>query len=133
MTDHHLRSPLGLQVVLRADFETRRQVRAGKYDGAVSTATNSDDSQGDGLLGAGRSAAVIIASTSAARGEAADTTGPILVDWLRGRGYETPAMPSSSATANPSVRPCSELLVDTPEGDRPAHHRHQRRHRAGTR
>src|SRR5690625_5492753 len=67
MTDHHLRSPLGLQVGLRADFETRRQVRAGTYDGAVSTATNSDDSQGDGLLGAGRSAAVIIASTSAAR------------------------------------------------------------------
>ena len=42
------------------------------------------------LLGAGRTAAVIIASTSAARGEAADTTGPTLVDWLRGRGYETP-------------------------------------------
>src|SRR5699024_12721441 len=90
MTDHHLRSPLGLQVGLRADCETRRQVRVGTYDGAVSTATNPDDAQGDGLLGAGRSAAVIIASTSAARGDAADTTGPILVDWLRGRGYETP-------------------------------------------
>jgi molybdenum cofactor synthesis domain-containing protein len=118
MTDHHLRSPLGLQVGLRADFETRRQVRAGTYDGAVSTATNSDDSQGDGLLGAGRSAAVIIASTSAARGEAADTTGPILVDWLRGRGYETPAA-IVVRDGEPVGQALRELLVDTPEDERP--------------
>src|SRR5699024_11319150 len=103
---------------LRAGFETRRRVRAGTYDGAVSTATNSDDSQGDGLLGAGRSAAVIIASTSAARGEAADTTGPILVDWLRGRGYETPAAIVVRA-GEPVGQALRELLVDTPEDERP--------------
>jgi molybdopterin biosynthesis enzyme MoaB len=70
------------------------------------------------LLGAGRKAAVIIASTSAARGEAADTTGPILVDWLRGRGYETPdaivvrdgepvgeALRNSSSTPRKTDRP----------------------------
>lgn len=39
-------------------------------------------------VGFGRSAAVIVASTSAAAGNASDTTGPLLVDWLRGLGYE---------------------------------------------
>src|SRR5699024_9074754 len=80
--------------------------------------TNSDDSQGDGLLGVGRSAAVIIASTSAARGEAADTTGPILVDWLRGRGYETPAA-IVVRDGEPVGQALRELLVDTPEDERP--------------
>ncbi|MBV7411422.1 bifunctional molybdenum cofactor biosynthesis protein MoaC/MoaB [Dermabacteraceae bacterium TAE3-ERU27] len=35
-------------------------------------------------------AAVLIASTRAARGEYADLTGPELVAWLRQQGYETP-------------------------------------------
>ncbi|MBV7432551.1 bifunctional molybdenum cofactor biosynthesis protein MoaC/MoaB [Dermabacteraceae bacterium TAE3-ERU5] len=35
-------------------------------------------------------AAVLIASTRAARGEYADLTGPELVAWLREQGYETP-------------------------------------------
>ncbi|HCG55639.1 MULTISPECIES: MogA/MoaB family molybdenum cofactor biosynthesis protein [Brevibacterium] len=75
-------------------------------------------SQTDDLLGAGRSAAVIIASTSAARGEAADTTGPILVDWLRTRGYET-----SDAIVVRDGEPVGQalhsLLIDTPENERP--------------
>lgn len=78
----------------------------------------STDNDNAGLLGAGRSAAVIIASTSAARGEAADTTGPILVEWLRGRGYETP-----DAIVVRDGEPVGEalraLLIDTPAEDRP--------------
>lgn len=70
------------------------------------------------LLGAGRRASVIIASTSAARGEAADTTGPILVDWLRGRGYETPDA-VVVRDGEPVGRALRELLVDTPEDERP--------------
>lgn len=37
------------------------------------------------------SAHVIVSSTRAARGEYEDRTGPLLVDWLRQRGFETPA------------------------------------------
>ena len=39
----------------------------------------------------GRPAIVLVASTRAAAGEAADTTGPVIVDWLRARGYDAPA------------------------------------------
>lgn len=35
-------------------------------------------------------ALVIVASTRAAAGEYTDRTGPVLVDWLRGRGLDTP-------------------------------------------
>ncbi|MDO5728559.1 MAG: MogA/MoaB family molybdenum cofactor biosynthesis protein [Actinomycetaceae bacterium] len=38
-----------------------------------------------------RTARVIVSSTRAARGEYEDRTGPVLVDWLRGRGFDTPA------------------------------------------
>jgi molybdenum cofactor synthesis domain-containing protein len=38
-----------------------------------------------------RSARVIIASTRAAAGVYEDRTGPVIVDWLRERGYEVPA------------------------------------------
>lgn len=41
----------------------------------------------DPRFGEGREAVVLVVSTSAAAGEAADTTGPVLVEWLRGRGY----------------------------------------------
>ena len=34
-------------------------------------------------------ALVIVASTSAAAGTAPDTTGPVVVDWLRARGFDT--------------------------------------------
>lgn len=40
----------------------------------------------------GRRAIVLVASTRAASGEAPDTTGPAIVDWLRERGYDTPAL-----------------------------------------
>ncbi|WP_349829031.1 molybdenum cofactor biosynthesis protein MoaE [Brevibacterium litoralis] len=45
----------------------------------------------DPRFGAGRSAIVLVASTSAARGDNPDTAGPLAVDWLRGLGYEVPA------------------------------------------
>ena len=38
-----------------------------------------------------RTARVIVASTSAAAGEAADRTGPVIAAWLLERGFETPA------------------------------------------
>lgn len=38
-----------------------------------------------------RRATVVVASTSAASGLNADLTGPVLVDWLRGRGFELDA------------------------------------------
>ncbi|SMX67336.1 molybdopterin adenylyltransferase [Brevibacterium aurantiacum] len=93
------------------------------YDGIVSSETNGAaqaqaTSQADDLLGAGRSAAVIIASTSAARGEAADTTGPILVDWLRTRGYETPDA-IVVRDGEPVGQALRALLIDTPEDERP--------------
>lgn len=44
----------------------------------------------DPQFGAGRRALVLVASTSAAAGQTPDTSGPIAVEWLRARGYETP-------------------------------------------
>jgi molybdenum cofactor synthesis domain-containing protein len=38
-----------------------------------------------------RTARVIIASTRAAAGVYQDRTGPVIVDWLTGRGYDVPA------------------------------------------
>ena len=69
-------------------------------------------------LGAGRSAAVIIASTSAARGEAPDTTGPLLVEWLRGRGYDCPDA-IVVRDGEPVGQALRGLLIDTPEEERP--------------
>lgn len=37
-----------------------------------------------------RRARVVVASTRAAAGQYADTSGPILVEWLRARGFDTP-------------------------------------------
>lgn len=79
---------------------------------------NSAVGETDDLLGEGRSAAVIIASTSAARGEAADTTGPILVDWMRTRGYDTPDA-IVVRDGEPVGQALRTLLVDTPEHERP--------------
>lgn len=36
-----------------------------------------------------RSAVVLVVSTSAAAGAAADTTGPVIAQWLRERGFDT--------------------------------------------
>ncbi|SMX83203.1 molybdenum cofactor synthesis domain-containing protein [Brevibacterium antiquum] len=93
------------------------------YDGIVSTETNVTTGtqarpQERDRLGTGRTAAVIIASTSAARGEAADTTGPILVDWLRTRGYEAPEA-IVVRDGEPVGQALRTLLIDTPESERP--------------
>lgn len=45
---------------------------------------------GRARTGDGRRAAVIVVSTAAAKGEAVDGSGPLLVDWLRASGYECP-------------------------------------------
>jgi cyclic pyranopterin phosphate synthase len=41
-------------------------------------------------IGAGRTAAVLVSSTAAAAGTRTDTTGPLIVDWLRARGFTAP-------------------------------------------
>jgi cyclic pyranopterin phosphate synthase len=41
-------------------------------------------------IGAGRTAAVLVSSTAAAAGARTDTTGPLIVDWLRARGFTAP-------------------------------------------
>lgn len=69
-------------------------------------------------LGTGRRAAVIIASTSAARGEASDTTGPILVDWLRSRGYDTDDA-IVVRDGEPVGQALRHILIDTPPDERP--------------
>jgi cyclic pyranopterin phosphate synthase len=38
-------------------------------------------------IGAGRTAAVLVSSTAAAAGTRADSTGPLIVEWLRARGF----------------------------------------------
>lgn len=38
-------------------------------------------------FGAGRTAAVLVSSTGAAAGTRTDTTGPVIADWLRARGF----------------------------------------------
>ena len=39
---------------------------------------------------AGRTATVLVASTRAAAGVYADTAGPLVVEWLRGKGFDVP-------------------------------------------
>lgn len=46
------------------------------------------------------SARVIVASTSASAGTAADTTGPVIRDWLTERGFDTP-LPAVVADGDP--------------------------------
>ncbi|KAB1643439.1 MogA/MoaB family molybdenum cofactor biosynthesis protein [Gulosibacter chungangensis] len=66
-------------------------------------------------LGQNRSAAVIVASTSAAAGEAEDKTGPILVEWFRGFGYACPD-PIVVGDGDPVRDAIASLLRDTPPG-----------------
>lgn len=63
--------------------------------------------------GHGRSAAVIVASTSAAAGTAEDKTGPILVAWFRELGYECgdPIVVADGAPVRQALR---GLLEDAP-------------------
>jgi cyclic pyranopterin phosphate synthase len=41
-------------------------------------------------IGVGRTAAVLVSSTAAAAGARTDTTGPLIVQWLRARGFTAP-------------------------------------------
>lgn len=68
--------------------------------------------------GDGRSAAVVVASTSAARGEAEDVSGPLLVEWLRSRGYDCPD-PVVVADGDPVGETVRALLEDLPDEARP--------------
>lgn len=62
-------------------------------------------------LGRNRCAAVIVASTSAAAGEAEDKTGPILAAWLRELGYDC-ADPIVVGDGNPVRDAIAALLQD---------------------
>ena len=61
-----------------------------------------------------RSGRVIVASTRAAAGEAADTTGPVIVNWLRERGFEAPA-PEVAADGEPVARAVAAALSSAPD------------------
>ncbi|MDJ1370563.1 MogA/MoaB family molybdenum cofactor biosynthesis protein [Gulosibacter molinativorax] len=63
-------------------------------------------------LGDGRSAAVIVASTSAAAGQSEDKTGPMLVSWFRDLGYACPE-PIVAADGAPVADALSRLLQGT--------------------
>lgn len=69
-------------------------------------------------FGAGRWAAVVIASSGAAAGRVADTVGPRLVAWLTGHGYRCPD-PFVVADGAPVARELTRLLVDLPADERP--------------
>jgi len=60
-------------------------------------------------IGAGRTAAVLVSSTGAAAGTRVDTTGPLIVDWLRARGFS-----GADAVVTPDVEVAAALgsIVD---------------------
>jgi cyclic pyranopterin phosphate synthase len=60
-------------------------------------------------IGAGRAAAVLVSSTAAAAGTRGDTTGPLIVEWLRARGF---AVDSAVVTADADVASALETMVD---------------------
>lgn len=60
-------------------------------------------------IGRGRTAAVLVSSTAAAAGTRADTTGPLIVDWLRGRGF---AADDAVVTADADVASALARMVD---------------------
>lgn len=61
-----------------------------------------------------RSGVVIIASTRASGGIYEDRCGPVLVDWLNGRGVGTPA-PIVVADGDPVASALSAALGDSPD------------------
>jgi len=69
-------------------------------------------------FGVGRTAAVIVASKSAAAGSAEDTTGPQLSTWLRGFGYDCPA--PLVVPDGPPVGDAMHELLGKPASERPA-------------
>jgi cyclic pyranopterin phosphate synthase len=60
-------------------------------------------------IGAGRTAAVLVSSTAAAAGTRGDTTGPLIVEWLRARGF---AVDSAVVTADADVASALATMVD---------------------
>ena len=60
-------------------------------------------------IGAGRAAAVLVSSTAAAAGTRGDTTGPLIVEWLRARGF---AVDSAVVTADADVASALATMVD---------------------
>lgn len=60
-------------------------------------------------IGAGFTAAVLVSSTAAAAGTRADTTGPVIVEWLRARGF---AVGEAEVTADADVAAALAATVD---------------------
>lgn len=60
-------------------------------------------------IGMGSTAAVLVSSTAAAAGTRADTTGPLLVAWLRARGF---AVGEAVVTADADVAAALATMVD---------------------
>jgi cyclic pyranopterin phosphate synthase len=60
-------------------------------------------------IGAGRTAAVLVSSTAAAAGTRGDTTGPLIAEWLRARGF---AVDSAVVTADADVASALATMVD---------------------
>ena len=63
-----------------------------------------------GFVTTSRIAAVVVASTGAAAGTAADKTGPLITGWLTERGFET-AQPQVVADGQPVRFAVDELLA----------------------
>jgi cyclic pyranopterin phosphate synthase len=60
-------------------------------------------------IGAGRTAAVLVSSTAGAAGTRADTTGPLIVEWLRARGF---AVGDAVVTADADVAASLAAMLD---------------------
>ena len=60
-------------------------------------------------IGTGRTAAVLVSSTAAAAGTRDDTTGPLIVEWLRARGF---TVDRAVVTADADVASALEKMVD---------------------
>ncbi|MCP2370704.1 cyclic pyranopterin phosphate synthase [Agromyces terreus] len=76
----------GKRGIWRADAAEQATDLEGRVpDAAASAPSEAPDAA------SGRPAIVLVSSTRAAAGEAEDTTGPVIVDWLRERGYDASA------------------------------------------
>lgn len=60
-------------------------------------------------VGSGRAAAVVVSSTAAAAGTRVDTTGPVIAEWLRARGF---AVGDVVVTADADVAAALARIVD---------------------
>ena len=64
-------------------------------------------------IGLGRTAEVLVSSTAAAAGTRQDTTGPLLVEWLRARAF---VVSDASVTADAAVGPAlAGIVADAPD------------------